>query len=322
MGAARDLRSARKKIPAEVREYLKARAHRACYLESLGFKPFPWQADVVDRRHRRLIINGARQIGKSTIVASIPAHTAKFYAGSLSLIGAPTEAQANETMRKVMRFISLDPGYPKLLKSSTEEIELENGSRILVRSASPSTFRGYSKPRVIILDEASRIEDEAYSSGVRPMLTDNPEGELILISTPFGREGFFYETFTGSDGVWARYEVRSPYEPAGEGVATHLEWHMDEPAYTEMMARRDIHACYSPRHMNLQEQTEQLRAMKRQQYLQEYCCEFVERQGQVFSYDEIQAMFSMGADASPMAGALEPGDRGGGFFGRVRGGMA
>ena len=279
------------RITPELARYMNLRVHRASYLESLGFKPFPWQREVIEKRHRRLIINGARQIGKSTIVASIPAHTAKFYAGSLSLIGAPTEAQANETMRKVMGFISLDRDYPRLLKSSTEEIELENGSRILVRSASPSTFRGYSKPRVIILDEASRIEDEAYSSGVRPMLTDNPEGELILISTPFGREGFFYEAFTGSDGVWARYEVRSPYEPVGEGAATHLEWHMDEAEYTETMAMRNIHACYSPRHMNLQEQTEQLRAMKRQQYLQEYCCEFVEKEGQVFSYEDIQAMF-------------------------------
>lgn len=275
---------------------------RAFYLYTLGFRAFDWQKEIANLKARRLIINGARQIGKSTIVSMIPAHTARFYPGSLSMIGAPTENQAVETMRKVMQFIALDKDYPALKRNSTEEIELVNGSRILVRSANSDTFRGYSMPRVIILDEASRVTDEAYTSGVRPMLTDNPNCELILISTPYGREGFFYEAFTNGNKSWYRAEVRSPFQPVGAGSEMTLEPYLDLKDYRARLASRGIHAWYSPRHMDYDFQLDQLSEMKVQQYLQEYCVEFVEKSGQVFKYDEIEDAFNAGKGIKLLTG--------------------
>lgn len=271
---------------------------RNYYLESLGFRCFEWQKAVLGSEGKRKVINGCRQGGKSTIVSSVPAHTARFCPGTISIIGAPTENQANETMAKVMQFIRRDPDYPELKKCSTEEIELVNGSRIIVRTAKSDTFRGYSCPRVIILDEASRIEEDAYTSGARPMLTDNPEGELYLISTPFGREGFFYKAFNDSsdddDDVWDRYEVRSPYHAEGAGSETLLVQFMDEETYSSRRSRQGIKAWFSPRHKDFKFQKEQLREMGRMQYQQEYECEFIEKSGQVFSYEEIADMFRLG----------------------------
>lgn len=289
-------------VDFQVAKLMLQRRDRAYYLETLGFRPFAWQKEIANAKAKRLIINGARQIGKSTIVAMIPAHTARFFPGSLSMIGAPTENQAVETMRKVMAFIAMDRDYPPLKRNSTEEIELENGSRILVRSANSDTFRGYSMPRVIILDEASRVTDEAYTSGVRPMLTDNPDCELILISTPFGREGFFYEAFTGNNAAWYRAEVRSPYQPVGEGSEMTLEPYMQESEYIAELAERGIRAWFSPRHMDYDFQLDQLSEMKLQQYLQEYCVNFVEKSGQVFKYDEIDDAFRAGRNVQLLKG--------------------
>ena len=266
---------------------------RDFYMRSLGFQSFPWQKTVLNSKAKRKVVNGARQSGKSTIVSGVPAHAARFYPGSLSIIGAPTENQANETMLKVMSFIKNDPDYPSLRKCSTEEIMLENGSRIIVRTAKSGTFRGYSKPRVIILDEASRIDTEAYTSGVRPMLTDNPDCELILISTPFGREGFFYDAMnTGS--FWQRFEVRSPFMPVSTPKGLTLVPYMNESDYQEEMRKKNVRAWYSPRHKDFNFQCEQLEEMHESQYLQEYDCEFIEKSGQVFSYDAIERMFDSG----------------------------
>ena len=274
---------------------------RSYYMESLGFRCFPWQKAVLDSEGKRKVINGARQSGKSTIVSGVPCHTARFCPGSISIIGAPTENQANETMSKVIGFCRSDPDYPKMLKCSNEEIKLENGSRIIVRPAKSDTFRGYSCPRVIVLDEASRIEEDAYTSGARPMLTDNPEGELYLISTPFGREGFFYRAMTEDNAadVWERYEVRSPWHVVGAGSETYLEPFMDEDEYRRSMEAKGIKAWFSPRHRDFGFQTEQLAEMGKTQYLQEYETEFVEKAGQVFSYDDIEAMFRHGDDIQP-----------------------
>lgn len=269
---------------------------RAYYVKSLGFTCFEWQNNVLKDTSKRKVINGARQSGKSTIVAAVPAHTARFYPGSISIIGAPTENQANETMSKVISFIARDKDYPKLRKCSNEEVQLENGSRIIVRTAKSDTFRGYSCPRVIILDEASRIEEDAYTSGARPMLTDNPDGELYLISTPFGQEGFFYEAMHDTTGTWTKWNIRSPYTVVGTGSETHLEPCMDEEAFQEEGRKEGIRCYYSPRHRDYKFSSEQLMAMKTMQFRQEYETLFIEKEGQVFSYEEIRDMFVKGEE--------------------------
>ena len=46
---------------------------------------------------------------------------------------------------------------------------------------------------LLLVDEASRVSDELYMA-VRPMLAVS-DGAMWLMSTPFGKRGFFYETF-------------------------------------------------------------------------------------------------------------------------------
>ncbi len=260
------------------------------YVRSLGFKPFPWQSGVLSSRHKRKHINGSRQSGKSTIVSAVPCHSAKYYPNSLSIILAPTEKQATEDILKVKEFIASDPTYPELKRDSQDELALDNGSRILVIPATERSARGYSNPRVIVLDEASRIPDVVYKSGVRPMLTDNTECEMFAISTPNGKQGFFYES-SKSD-RFERYEIRSPWT-VDPGDSWNLLKYMEELLYQEMMRDRNIAAWFSPRHFNLQEQLENLEAMGMQQYQQEYCCEFVEQEDMVFSYEELDGLFGL-----------------------------
>lgn len=141
------------------------------------------------------------------------------------------------------------------------------------------------------MDEASRIPDVVYKSGVRPMLTDNSECNLLLISTPFGREGFFYESWTNQTDVWTKVEVRAPYDtdPVDQW---HLKPAMPEDEFRTACAARNIRAYYSPRHFNLEEQEEHLQSMGILQYRQEYCCEFVEQNAAVFTYEDLDRMFS------------------------------
>ena len=260
------------------------------YIKSLGFKPFPWQSGVLTSRHKRKHINGARQSGKSTIVSAVPCHSAKYYPNSLSIILAPTEKQATEDILKVKEFIASDPTYPELKRDSQDELALDNGSRILVIPATERSARGYSNPRVIVLDEASRIPDVVYKSGVRPMLTDNPDCEMFAISTPNGKQGFFYEA-SKSD-RFERYEIRSPWT-VDPGDSWNLLKYMEELLYQAMTKEKNVTSWFSPRHFNLQEQLENLEAMGMQQYQQEYCCEFVEQEDMVFSYEELDRVFGL-----------------------------
>jgi hypothetical protein len=267
------------------------------YLKKLNtIRPFAWQEQLINSPHKRIGVNGARQCGKSTIISFKPCHIAKYYPKSVSLIMAPTQRQAVLDMEKVITFMTSDPNYPEIKRDSDEMIELKNGSFIYVVPATETSARGYSKPRLIVLDEASRIPDPVYRSGVMPMLTDNPDCELLLISTPNGREGFFHSAMNNSR--WEKWEIRSPWD------VLDLEYRL-KPAIPETEYRTNrypVRAFYSLRHRDLEEQQMNLEEMGPLMYRQEYCCEFVEPEDQVFNYEDVEKMFQQ--QAAPLE--LEP----------------
>jgi hypothetical protein len=195
-------------------------------------------------------------------------------------------------MEKVKEFIARDPQYPKIERNSDRLVTLSNGSWIMVVPATEKAARGPSAPRLILLDEASRIDDIVYKSGIIPMLTDNPECELISISTPNGKQGFFFDSFKNLK--WERYEVRSPWDVID--IEFRLESSLPEMEYRQRMVEKDIKGFYSPRHKNREEQGFNLGEMGPLMYRQEYCVEFVEPEDQVFSYDDIERLMNSKAE--------------------------
>ncbi len=55
------------------------------------------------------------------------------------------------------------------------------------------TLRGFSAVSLLLIDEASRVDDAMYKS-LRPMLAVG-NGDLWLMSTPYGKRGFFYDAW-------------------------------------------------------------------------------------------------------------------------------
>jgi hypothetical protein len=60
---------------------------------------------------------------------------------------------------------------------------------------------------MILIDEASRVSDDLYMS-LRPMMAVG-NGDLWLMSTPWGQRGFFYETWRGCGDRWMRVSVKA-----------------------------------------------------------------------------------------------------------------
>ena len=67
------------------------------------------------------------------------------------------------------------------------------------------TLRGFSAVSLLIIDEAARVEDNVYRA-LSPMLAVG-DGDLWLLSTPFGKRGFFYEKWAHAGEEWARFSV-------------------------------------------------------------------------------------------------------------------
>jgi hypothetical protein len=165
----------------------------------------PWQAGVL-RSDADVLVNGARQVGKSTISALKVLHRALYLPGSLSLLVAPAHRQSLEIFRTAIQlYKALGRPVPEEALN-TMALGLGNGSRILALPGSEQTLRGYGAVSLIVIDEAARVPDALYHS-VRPMLAVS-HGQMVAISTPNGRGGWWYEAWT-SGSRWARYTVRA-----------------------------------------------------------------------------------------------------------------
>jgi hypothetical protein len=246
-------------------EDLKLALNRVFFAKILGLEPDPWQVDLLHSTSDRILLNCCRQSGKSTMTGVIALHRAIYHPRSLILCLAPALRQSQELFGKVLGFYR-DLGRPVLPQSEGKlSLELENGSRIVTLPGSEKTVRGFSGAALLIVDEASRVDDALYYA-VRPMLAVSG-GALIMLSTPYGKRGVFFEEWQGGKD-WEHYEVTAEECPR---------------ISAEFLAEERV-------------------ALPARVYRQEYECSFEETEDQVFGYEEIEN--AMSDEIGPLFGAV------------------
>ena len=114
------------------------------------------------------------------------------------LLASPTEDQSKELFRKLTAFYDALRNPPATVTRNTTELELACRSRVCAVPGSERTIRSKSAVTLLIIDEASRIDDSLISA-VTPMLATT-DGDLIALTTPFGKRGWFYEQWKNGEG--------------------------------------------------------------------------------------------------------------------------
>ncbi len=227
-----------------------------------GVEPDGWQAGLLRSDARQAILLCSRQAGKSTVSAVLALHTALYRPGSLILLLSPSMRQSQELFRKITDIRTVLGDTTKPAEESSLRLELPNGSRILSLPGKESTVRGFSGVALLLVDEASRVPDGLYQA-VRPMLAVSG-GRIVLLSTPFGKRGFFHAEWTEGGPDWHRVKVTAHDVPR-----ISPDWLARE--------RSQIGDFW---------------------YRQEYGCEFLETLDQVFAHDYV--MGALSSDVAPL----------------------
>jgi hypothetical protein len=171
-----------------------------------------WQRQVLDAPEHKILLNCSRQSGKSTVAALLAIRTAIFEPRSLVLLVSPSQRQSGELFRKALGCYHALPSKPPLKSESAARFELSNGSRLISLPGSERTTRGYSRASLILFDEAARISDDLIAA-MRPSMATAKDARLIVMSTPLGRRGFFYDRWHADDPGWLKLEVPAPACP-------------------------------------------------------------------------------------------------------------
>jgi hypothetical protein len=225
--------------------------------EQLGFTPDPKQAGILRENHRRLLVNCSGQWGKSTVTAAKAVYIAMTQPESLVLIASPTERQSGEFVRKVKTFMYRLGIRPRGDGYNSISVQFPNGSRIIgLPGENDGNIRGFSGVSLLVIDEASRVNDTLYHAA-RPMVIIG-EGDIWLLSTPCGKRGFFYEEWTNGGDLWNRVSV-----PATE--------------------------C--PR-ISAELLEEERRILGEDMFNQEFMCRFVDGNGAIFDRELVELAFS------------------------------
>src|SRR2546425_5683370 len=219
--------------------------------QMLGFDPDEKQ-ELALLGGRRGIVNCSRQWGKSTVMAAKAVHRAYSEPGGLTLALGPSLRQRGEFVRKAEEFVRRLGVRERGDGLNRVSIHLPNGSRIIGLPGTDATSRGFSAVSLLIFDEAAWVPDGVYDA-MRPTLAVL-DGDLWLMSTPWGKRGFFWDEWAYGGPEWERISV-----PATECPRIQKRF-LDEER------RKD-----------------------EQKFLREYMCQFSETEGRVFSEESIQA---------------------------------
>jgi phage terminase large subunit-like protein len=104
---------------------------------------------------------------------------------------APTYKQSRPLWRFTERMTAPVSSLARINRSEREVIFPNDGSLTVYSADSPDSIRGNAFDLVII-DEAARVTEEAWTDAIQPTLADR-DGRAYLISTPKGRNWFYRE---------------------------------------------------------------------------------------------------------------------------------
>lgn len=234
------------------------------FAKRAGLALHPYQIALVRSHARQVLLNWSRQSGKSTAVSLLTLHEAYFTPKSLTLLLSPSERQSKLLLDKVKAaaFALNEPGIIDV--DNALYLRLGNGSEVYALPGKEETLRGFSGVDLLIVDEASRVLDSLYHS-VRPMLAASA-GRVALLSTPFGKRGFFFNEWTKGAGTWLRSEVTVDQVP----------------------------------HISREFLEEERASLPPELFAQEYYCQFTDTVDQLFTHELVASLLS--DDIEPLFG--------------------
>ena len=165
-----------------------------------------WQQEILDYEGN-ITLRSGRQVGKSEVIAMKATKFALDHPKTITMIIAASQRQSGLLFERVRgNFERLEHETKQKFfadKPTLTRLRLVNGSVIysLPAGRTGHFIRGFTLD-MLIADEAAFIS-EAVWLAILPTIAVSKKkrgmGYIILLSTPFGKGGYFYHSFTDND---------------------------------------------------------------------------------------------------------------------------
>ena len=226
-----------------------------------------WQKEFLETKGDKILCTG-RQVGKCKMCGMDCGDFAvKCGKQGIILMTAPQEFQAEELFIKTLMYI--EQNYSHLIKKGREkptksEIKLKNGIIIRCKTAGITGLGLRSMTLIrLYVDECSQMPDMVWEVLDPELVTTG--GDTIYLSTPFGRNGRFWDCWENKNNAYASFKRFS--------INTE-----------EVIANREISESWTQfqREAGLKKLAEAKARLSKLKYSQEYLGMFVEDLMQMF----------------------------------------
>lgn len=167
----------------------------------MSFKWDKWQEEVL-AFDGNITIRAGRQVGKSEVISEKAVRFALGNDSVVVMIIAASQRQSSLLFEKVVAKLSLEKDVLREKPTMTKAL-LRNGSRIycMPTGRTGHFIRGFTID-MLIVDEAAFIPETVWLA-VTPMIAVSRKlrsmGHVVLLSTPFGKGGYYFNSFTDDD---------------------------------------------------------------------------------------------------------------------------
>lgn len=180
------------------------------------------QKEIWDDDHRFKIVCCGRRFGKTVIGAKLALSECQAKDNAMVWWVAPTYKVVKRGYREVLR--QIPRGY--LTHEPPQDSAFDAGRSVVLKFKNGSRMEFYSAERpegmlgeavdFVVMDEAAIMGKSVYDQTIRPTLMDR-KGGALMISTPRGRNWFYYMFLRGQDdsreeyGSWRFPSESNPY---------------------------------------------------------------------------------------------------------------
>lgn len=229
-----------------------------------------------DKHPYRILFLG-RRMGKTLVSVMDILHKCIFNENYRVSITSPTKSQAetiSETMTDLLTRSSVVGSL--FTKDNVFKKRLVNGSRIHLATAGKDSISSLigSGVNMLFIDESQDIDDSLYSKIIPITRAQQGQSRVVFAGTPRGKEGFFYRNIMNPVRVFDNCELKSGVKGGMYSLHRKPSGFLDEDD--------NVIDSGTPR-ITIEELKEDQSTMGNLVFRQEYCLQFLDSIGEVFS---------------------------------------
>ena len=176
---------------------------RKCQIRSgrslVPFIPYDWQREFLTQldKHNGMVLCKTRQLGATEFIGNWLLWNAVNDPGFVAVVFSRTQSDSSDIARRVREMIVTLP-HLAFETNNTKDLVVKGGGRIIFKASTPNSARGIPSVAVVVFDESAFVDgiELIYASAQPATAMLGDKAKTILMSTPNGQQGFYWEMLT------------------------------------------------------------------------------------------------------------------------------